>query len=178
MSVHPNTLVGQIEAVADYDAADREFAASLITQEAVQAALAGSDRPVDPAPYGEAGERLAKLVWNRYLDSVAMVRALAERYNFPVVFAWQPAPFFATAPTQRILDPLHRLFRAGAFAAPVYHWLHARNFPGMGESAGFVDVSQVGKGLDAVLYLDVCHYTRAMADAIAEALAGALALRL
>ena len=167
-----------LPSASNYEAADQVFAAPLITQGAVQVALAASDRPADPAVFGEAGERVAKLVWKRYLDSVALIRAAAERHGVPVVFAWQPTPFFATRPEQRVMDSMHRLFRAGAFSAPVYHWLHANGFPGMSNGSDFIEVSRAGKGLDAVLYLDVCHYTRAMADAVAGALATALAPRL
>jgi hypothetical protein len=166
---------GSLPAVADYAAADSAFAAPLITRDAVQAALADSDRPADPTPFGEAGADVARLVWDRYRDSVAMIRAIAARHGFPAVFAWQPVPFFATRGEQRILDPLHHLFRAGAFAAPVYHWLHANGFPGMGSENDFIDISTVAKGLDGVLYLDVCHYTRVMADGIAGTLASDLA---
>ncbi|KIL97781.1 hypothetical protein CCC_00842 [Paramagnetospirillum magnetotacticum MS-1] len=169
---------GRMPSVADYSAGDSAFAAPLITWDAVEAALAASSRPADDTAFGAPGARVAGLVWDRYGDSVAMIRAAALRHRIPVVFAWQPVPFFATEPGQRILDPLHRLFRAGAFCAPVYHWLHTNGFPGMGDAPDFVDLSEAGKGLDAVAYLDVCHYTRAMADRIAQALVAQLAPRM
>jgi hypothetical protein len=159
---------------AGYNAADDAFAAPLMSPEAVHRALADSDRPADAAPFGEAGTRLAHLVWRNYLDTRAMVRAVAARQGVRTLFAWQPVPFFATPARQRIMDPLHQLFRPGALCAPVYHWLHANAFPDLADGGDFVDLSTVGRDLDAVLYLDVCHYTRPMADAIADGLCSSL----
>ena len=64
--------------------------------------------------------------------------------------------------------------RTGAFCAPLYTWAHAAGFPGMGGRDDFLDVSRCGLDEEAVLYLDVCHYTRPFAERIAAGIAAGL----
>lgn len=151
---------------------------NLLTPTVIEAALAVSDRPADAVPLGDTETALARMVWDRYLDSVAMIRAVAERHGVTPLFAWQPVPFFATRRSQRVMERLFTIFPAGAFTAPVYRWLAAHGFPGMGGDPDFLDLSRLGETTEAVSYVDVAHYSPPFAACIADALAAWLPDRL
>lgn len=174
---------GLVAALADYAADRRRLTMpssanihhgkddSLISDAAMAAAL--QDR--DPAALTPHERAVAERVWRKYRDSVAMLRAVMAPRRIRPLFCWQPVPFFATRPEQRIMDKLFRVFPHGALCAPVYHWLHGEGFPGMAEQPDFLDLSRLGEQVDGVLYLDICHYTRRIAERIAVALADRLA---
>lgn len=149
----------------DLDVFDR-----LTSPEANRRALGLSGVDPRPEPFGADGEMVARLVWTRYLESIQTTDALARQAGIRAVFCWQPQPYFATRPAQRIIEPMYDLFPAGTLAAPVYHWLKASGFPGLPPGLVFHDLSSAAVGLDAVCYLDVCHYTAALSDRIAELL--------
>lgn len=153
-------------------------AQALTTPAAVEAALANSDKPADAAPLDATAQALARTVWGRYLDSVAMIRAVAARHNVTPLFAWQPVPFFATRRSQRVMERLFTIFPTGAFCAPVYRWLALNGFPGMGDDPSFIDLSRLGETTDVVGYVDVAHYSPPFAAVIADALVPWLAPRL
>jgi len=153
-----------------YNVDDAELAA-VVSNPAIEAALAASSAPLPLDALTPGGRRAAETVWRRYRDSTAMIRALCDDGGTKALFAWQPVPYFATRPEQRVMEKLFPIFRAGGFSAPVYHWLHATGFPGMAEADDFVDLSDAAVGLDTVCYLDICHYTRPLAERIAERIA-------
>jgi hypothetical protein len=137
---------------------------------AIEAALAISAQDDGPLPPAVAA--LAQTVWNRYLDSVAMIRAVAARHGVTPLFLWQPVPLFATQRRQRILERLYPLFPTAAFAGSVYRWAAANRFPGMAGDPAFLEASRLAESFDGVCYLDICHYAPPFADHIADAIAG------
>ncbi len=144
----------------------------LTSLDAIGRALALSDAAPSPQAFGADGEVVARLVWGRYLESAVAIDALARHGGTRAVFCWQPQPYFATRAAQRIIEPMYELYPAGTLAAPVYHWLRAHDFPGRPAGMAFHDLSDAADGLDAIGYVDVCHYTAALSDRIAELMVG------
>ncbi len=147
--------------------------AKLIDNPAIERALADGESALD-----DDAVAVAQLVWNRYLDSVTMIESVARRHGIKTLFAWQPTPYFATRPDQRILPGLYRVFRICTYCHYVYHWLAQTGFPGLPDSLDFLDLSGFGADLDGVLYSDSNHYSPLFAEAIGRELGRQLARRL
>lgn len=145
-----------------------------LSETGVMKALASSSRQMAPDEITEFQVRLAKSVWEHYVNSVAMIRALAGRYGVRVLFLWQPVPFYKTTEKQRVMDRLHVVYRYGVFSFLVYNWLHLNRFPGMSEASDFHDLSHLGEPIDGVLYADTVHYSPLFCQVIGEAVGAKL----
>lgn len=162
-----------------YDpAATDERAQRYLSPAGVMAALARSDEMVDPSELNAFDRALSQRVWDQYLLSVALIRAAAERYGITTVFAWQPVPYFQTAPRHRVMERLFSLYPYGALCWLVYQWLACTGFPSIGDDPSFVNCSGAGRGCDDVFYMDNCHYSAAGCQAVAALIAQALKPRL
>ncbi len=140
-----------------------------ISTAAVNAALSASQVHVPAHEIGPAGVVVAKLVWQRYLRSIAMIETLSSSLKTQLLFLWQPVPFFDTTPRQRIMENLYPVYRAGGFSWPVYQWLHAENFPGTAaNSRNFINISNAAIDFNDICYVDVCHYSPTFSDVIAS----------
>ena len=153
-----------------------EEAEAYVSEEGVRKALESGDRPLAAEELTDTAGRIATRVWQHYLDSRAMITEIARRRGIQVLFAWQPVPFYATRKEQRVLDRLYYVYPFGAFCWPVYNWLSLRDFESLADDPTFLDLSRVGASIDAVLYVDMCHYTARFSRAIAEALGRQLAM--
>lgn len=145
-------------------------AEAYLSESGIRNALQSSHRPLSPSKITAFHTRLSKLVWERYLDSAAMIRVLAASRGVKTLFVWQPVPFFRTTGEQRIMERLYFVYRYGVMCSLVYEWLDANQFPSMEDSDEFFNLSSAGESLGGVLYLDVCHYTAAFCAVIAEAI--------
>lgn len=159
------------------DIADAE-AEAVLSEAGVMSALANADREPSTAAISPFQARLSTSVWRQYLDSTAMIGALAARHAVPILLAWQPVPFFRTTAAQRIMDRLHVIYRYGVFSKLTYEWLHLHRFPGMADDDRFTDLSELGVGLHDVLYADTVHYSPRFCEVIADALASGLLSRM
>lgn len=146
-------------------------AARWLTSAAIEETLRNSEGLERAGQLTEFHTRIGRRVWNSYLDSVALTRALAERHGVQTLFVWQPVPSYATSAKQRVMERLFTVFPSGVFCAPVYQWLHAHGFPSMQQDAAFLELSELGRSVDGVLYVDVCHYSALFCRAIAHAIA-------
>ena len=160
----PNVLnyrAAEIDAMTD----------NLLDVMGVQNALRNSEMEISLSDLPAHQQILAEQIWSRYMDNVALSRAIAARHKIKTLFAWQPTPYFKTMKRHRILEDLYPAFGHGAICSPVYNWLHAKGFPEMADDPNFLDLSDIGGIADEVLYLDVCHYTPHMAAMIADKIA-------
>lgn len=148
-----------------------------LTDEGIANALALSAGRLPTDNISEVGVRLAERVWNGYLDSVSLIRAVADRRGIPTLFAWQPVPWFKTTPQQRIMERLYTVYRVTVFCSPVYHWLHNQGFPILQDDADFVNLSSVGHTLNGKLYADYVHYSSLFSEQIAKTLSNELLAR-
>ena len=140
----------------------------LTSEEALNQALKLSHRQLNINEMGPIHEKVANIVWNRYLDSIAIIRSLAKRRKVQTLFIWQPVSLFMTSPNQRVLERLIHTYRYHGLVPAVYNWLHAHNFYSMEEDEDFFDISKIGSSLEGVLYSDPGHYTSMFASVIAE----------
>lgn len=150
------------------DSDDPEVLA-LTSPEGIAAALTAAE-PQSSFTLTPGLRHLAERIWSGWLDSNAMIEALAARHTVRTLFAWQPVPLFETPARARIMDRLHTVFPNTAFCTAAYHWLAQEEFPGLGKGTQFLDLSRIGAGLDRVAYVDQCHYNATLADLIAQSL--------
>ena len=147
----------------------------LLSTSGITAAL-NSRGGSDSATGGSAIEKeLSDVVWNRYLDSVSMTKALAANHDVKTLFVWQPVPLFKTQPRHRVLEKLYFVFPYATLCSYVYKGLHAAGYPTMSESAEFLNLADLGESVEGVLYVDVCHYSAMFSEKIAKAIFSDLA---
>lgn len=69
----------------------------------------------------------------------------------------------------RDLVYVDQVLRDRIFCSPIYNWVAAEGYPGMGGRADLL-VSVCGGGLDGILYIDVRHYNGRFASHIAASI--------
>lgn len=145
---------------------DNSAAAQLLSDEVIEAAIiSGGEFPDALTP---EQWRFGESVWQNYLDSAAMIRAVAERKDVSTLFVWQPTPIAFTPREHRLLEKLYYVYRVGSLPYHVYAWLDENRFPGMSGDRAFLDLSQLGRSVAGIQYMDPCHYTADMSQAIAS----------
>lgn len=147
------------------------------TDEGIRIGLENSTTQLSVDDISAAGARLAERVWKSFLDSVALIRSVSNRKNIETMFVWQPVPWFMTTPQQRIMDQLFYVYRQSVFCSPVYHWLHAQDFPSLRDDPDFVNLAGAGSSLAGKLYVDFAHYSSFFCEHIAAVLSGELLAR-
>jgi hypothetical protein len=146
----------------------------LLSDQGIKNALRTSSRPDASEEGADFRKRISERTWNRYLNSVGMIRSLASRQDVKTLFAWQPVPFHGTTGAQRVLEGLYLVYRPGVLASPIYNWLEISGFPEMMDCDDFLDLSLLGEDCDSVLYVDHCHYTGDFSRRIAETIGAKL----
>lgn len=140
----------------------------------ISAALADTSHPASIDALSPGHTKMAGMVWRRWLDSNAVIRALAREHHVRTLFAWQPVPLFATLPSARIVERVFGVFPNSVLCSAVYKWLHAAGFPDLPADIDFLDLSRLGEDRREVGYVDMCHYSGIFTEIIAENLASAL----
>lgn len=151
-----------------------EELAQYLSEAAIKAALRSSHRQLQVDEITGFHTKTAKLVWEHYLDSVALIRAMATHKDVKAFFVWQPVAYYKTAEEQRVMERLYLFHRYGVINFWVYNWLHLFEFPCMRDDHKFLNLSGVGESLDGKLYVDTCHYSAFFCEVIAQAMAAKL----
>jgi hypothetical protein len=153
----------------NYRPQDADEAARFFFSEAgVEQALQWCDRPMPPEHLNGLYARAGKGVWERYLDSVEMIRAVARRRGAKTFFVWQPVSTYLTRKDHLILDRLFTVYRQNSLCSPVYQWLHHQGYPTMSGAPDFLNLSGLGARHEGVQYVDTCHYTASFCSNVAE----------
>ncbi len=147
----------------------------LLSDTAIKLALGESNKQLSRDEFSDAQIRVARLTWEKYCDSMSVIRVLARRKGVKTLFAWQPVPLYKSRCEQRVMERLFFVYRHSVFSWSVYNWLHAFNFSGIEDDPGFIDLSGLGEAVKGVLYSDVGHYSVAFCKVIANAIATKLA---
>lgn len=149
---------------------DGEKLEKYLSESAIRGALKASNRQLLSDEVDEFQVGICQSVWQRYLDSVAIIRALATRKEVKTWFAWQPVPYYGTTKEQRVMERLYAVFRYGVISSTVYNWLHVAGFPSVENDVQFIDLSALARSLERVLYVDICHYSPFFSEVIAGAI--------
>lgn len=172
-----NTRKARLPTSAGYvSEANESVTQRYVSEAAILEALESSNAEVPPPDVGDA--EIPRRVWDRYLDSVTMIRALAGRKGVNTLFAWQPIPFFRTTRRQRVMERLYLVFRYGAVGHAVYNWLQSVRYPSMAHESAFLNLSDLAESVDDVLYVDMVHYSASFSALIAAAIAKKVAAQL
>ncbi|WP_165069205.1 SGNH/GDSL hydrolase family protein [Paludisphaera rhizosphaerae] len=137
------------------------------TAEAVARRVVG---PVDPTPALPAvvPDDLARAVVDAYQANMELVDALAARYGFRTLFAWQPAVFDRASPT-----PFEREEAAKyAWLAPIFERVGAEleKRESLKSRSDFLDLRPLFKDSPDLIFIDYCHTTERANAQIAERL--------
>ncbi|OJW23745.1 MAG: hypothetical protein BGO49_00470 [Planctomycetales bacterium 71-10] len=123
-----------------------------------------------PATPAVALEDLAKGVLDVYETNVMVVEALADRYGFRPVFAWQPSLFDKAPQTPLERDEAAKYaWLAPAFAATGAE-LDRRD--GLKARADFLDLRGLFRDAPETVFTDHCHTTERANAIVADRLAG------
>jgi lysophospholipase L1-like esterase len=129
--------------------------------------ILGAPTDLHPVPAADPAV-LARGVVDGYRANVAIVDALAARYGFRPLFVWQPVVFSKAKPT-----PFERE-EAGKYAwtAPIFAEV-ARAIEAAGDlrdRPDFVNLADVFREVDDLVFIDYCHTTEAGNARVAEVL--------
>lgn len=106
---------------------------------------------------------LTKIVLDRYLDSVSMIKAICARYDIKPIWFWQPVSYYRCSPQQRIMQKLALIYRYSALSGIIYNELDKNaEFQGIfgdDDDSKFVNISGLGEKIDDILYIDPVHYS-------------------
>ncbi|MDG3004819.1 SGNH/GDSL hydrolase family protein [Paludisphaera mucosa] len=130
----------------------------------------GSPESAYPAPPAADLDALARGVVDAYQANLDLVDALAARYGFRALFAWQPVVFDRAAPT-----PFEREEAAKyAWLAPLFAKVAAEigRRDALRTRADFLDLSAIFRDAPELVFIDYCHTTERANARIAERLTG------
>ena len=145
-----------------------------LSDEAIIKALRNSDKQISIREFDEFQVNIAKTVWERYLDSMSIIRALVQRNNIRTFFIWQPVPFYKVKSKHRLVEKLYCFFRYGVLSQSVYNWLNEMNFPGTECCSDFLNLSDLAENRNDSCYIDIGHYSPAFCQVIAENISKAI----
>ncbi|WP_165253265.1 SGNH/GDSL hydrolase family protein [Paludisphaera soli] len=119
----------------------------------------GADGPVAPAADVDS---LARGVLDVYEANLGLVDALAARYGFRTLFAWQPTVFDRAAPTEFERDQAARY----AWLAPIFAKVgdEKSRRDALRSRPDFVDLGGMFRDAAELVFIDYCHTTE-LADA-------------
>jgi lysophospholipase L1-like esterase len=123
--------------------------------------------PANPHPVPADPAVLARGVVDGYRANIGVVDALAKAYGFRPLFVWQPVVFAKAKPT-----PFEREEAAKyAWTEPIFAEVarEVRNAADLKARRDFVDLSDVFRETDPLVFIDYCHTTEAGNARIAEA---------
>jgi len=113
-------------------------------------------------------QNIAKYVWQRYLDSVLIIRSICNAKKIKNLFVWQPVPLYKTRKEHRLMEKLYYIYPYGTITQPVYSWIINNNFPGLNTFSDFLDISMIAKEIENVCYVDTAHYSPEFCNIIAK----------
>jgi len=140
--------------------------------ESVARRLLGSPASAAPATPPADLDALARRVVATYRANLDLVDALAARYGFRTLFAWQPAVFDKAAPTAFERDEAARY----AWLAPIFERVDAERARADALRArdDFLDLSGMFRDDPELIFIDYCHTTERANAKVAERLAPAV----
>jgi len=125
--------------------------------------------PSDPHPVPAADPAaLARGVVDGYRANVAIVDALAARYGFRPLFVWQPVVFSKARPAPFEREEAAKYAWAEPIFAEVSRAIEAAD--GLRARPDFVDLADVFRDVDDLIFIDYCHTTEAGNARIAGAI--------
>jgi len=115
--------------------------------------------------------RASEIAANRYINSLRCISGMSREFGVETLFVLQPVPTF-------MADDVIHPFAAFGFGRHINSAEGYRLLQGMIEGApelpNFLNLSRMQTGSKKALYVDLVHYNREMADAIAEKISRAV----
>ncbi len=147
-----------------------------LSDESIVQMLSGSNELQENVEVSKLSKECANIVWERYLDSVELIRTICKRKGIECSFIWQPVPLYKTSPAQRVIERTFLAHRYANLSYFVYRGLEELQIFGKMADFGVINCSVLPNYPQGKLYVDNCHYSAVFAEALAGLMANRIGL--